>query len=93
LKLAIPYFNQKMRVKAETKGVDPEELSDVERQFILDDYHVILGTFADYANLTIQFGYATMFIAAYPLALIMSFVANYVGTCYDEPFAVYRMLD
>lgn len=93
LKLAIPYFNQKMRVKAETKGVDPEELSDVERQFILDDYHVILGTFADYANLTIQFGYATMFIAAYPLALIMSFVANYVGTCHGEPFTVYRMLD
>jgi hypothetical protein len=79
LKLAIPYFMQKMKKKNETKGVSPSDLTDVELAFIQDEYHVMLGPFMDYANLSIQFGYATMFIAAYPLAMAMSFVSNYVG--------------
>jgi len=79
LKLAIPYFMQKMKTKNETKGVDIEDLTDVELAFIMDEYHVMLGPFMDYANLSIQFGYATMFIVAYPLAMAMSFVSNYVG--------------
>lgn len=79
LKLLIPYITQKQREKAESKGKDLDELSEVERAFIQQEYHVMLGPFADYANLAIQFGYATMFIAAYPLAMFMSFVSNYVG--------------
>lgn len=79
LKLAIPYFSQKMKIKNETKGVDPDELTDVELAYIQEEYHVLLGPFMDYANLSIQFGYATMFIVAYPLAMAMSFVSNYVG--------------
>lgn len=79
LKVAVPYFLQKMKFDAETKGTDPDEITEVERTFILDEYHVILGTFRDYADLMIQFGYTTMFICAYPLATVMSFVSNYVG--------------
>jgi hypothetical protein len=82
LKLAIPYFTQKMKEKNEAKGADPDEITDVERQYILDEYHVILGPFTDYASLIIQFGYATMFIAAYPLATFMSLVSNYVRKCF-----------
>jgi hypothetical protein len=79
LKLLLPYIAQKQKEKAESRGKDLEELSEVERAFIQQEYHVMLGPFADYANLAIQFGYATMFIAAYPLAMIMSFISNYVG--------------
>lgn len=79
LKLAVPYVMQKMKMANEAKGVDPADLSDAELAYIQDEYHVMLGPFMDFANLAIQFGYATMFIVAYPLALPMSFVANYVG--------------
>jgi len=78
LKLAIPYYSVKQRQKTETRGVDIDELTDVELAFMQEEYHVILGTFADFANLAIQFGYTTMFISAYPLATVMSFVSNYV---------------
>jgi anoctamin-10/anoctamin-7 len=37
-----------------------------------------LGTFADYADMMMQFGYATMFISSYPLATILAFVNNYI---------------
>lgn len=43
------------------------------------EYHVMLGPFQDYTEASIQYGYATMFVAAYPLACIMSFVNNYIG--------------
>lgn len=81
LKVAIPYINQKLKEKNESKGVDKDDLTDCELAFMQEEYHVILGTFADYASLVIQFGYATMFISAYPLATFMSFVSNYVRKC------------
>ena len=79
LKLAIPYYSVKARQKSESRGVDIDDLTDVELAFMQEEYHVMLGTFNDFANLAIQFGYATMFICAYPLATTMSFVSNYVG--------------
>jgi hypothetical protein len=51
----------------------------VERAFLQEEYHVTLGTFQDFADLTIQFGYATMFVAAYPLSTAVALVNNYVG--------------
>ncbi len=89
LKVAIPYINQKLKEKNESKGVDKDDLTDCELAFMQDEYHVILGTFADYASLVIQFGYATMFISAYPLATFMSFVSNYVRKCLSFLFYLY----
>ncbi len=79
LKVAIPYITQKMKERSESKGVGKEALTDVELAYIQAEYHVMLGPFMDYANLVMQYGYATMFISAYPLATMMSFASNYVG--------------
>jgi anoctamin-10/anoctamin-7 len=61
-----------------------KEISEIERTFILPEYDVMLGTFADYSELVIQFGYATMFVAAFPLATVFSFINNYVEIRVDS---------
>jgi Calcium-activated chloride channel len=76
--ILVPNITTKLREWSESKGVGMEFLSDVELQYLQEEYHVTLGTFTDYAEMVIQFAYATMFISAYPLAMAMSLVTNYV---------------
>lgn len=76
--IVLPHINAKMTEAKETKGVEHLKISDVERAFIQPEYHVVLGTFTDYSGVVIQYGYTTMFIAAFPLATVMSFINNYV---------------
>lgn len=73
-----PYITSKMTEAKEMKGVENEHVSEVERSAIQPEYHPILGTFTDFSGVVIQYGYTTMFIAAFPLATVMSFINNYV---------------
>lgn len=50
----------------------------MERSSMRGTYDVLLGTFQDYAGAVIQYGYATMFISSFPLAVVMAVINNYV---------------
>ena len=52
------------------------KLTDVEKQFIAEEYDVLMGTFKDYGEMVIQFGYCTLFVAAFPLAPMLAFINN-----------------
>ena len=77
-----PIIAAKLKAKAESKGAVLEgaavNLTDVEKQFIAAEYDVLMGTFKDYGEMVIQFGYCTLFVAAFPLAPLLAFVNNAV---------------
>eukprot|EP00968_Pinguiococcus_pyrenoidosus_P009512 scaffold736_cov254-Pinguiococcus_pyrenoidosus.AAC.36 len=57
---------------------DGDASGTVASQFNLQPYDVFEDQFDDYLELIIQYGYATLFVAAFPLAPVMSFVNNWI---------------
>ncbi len=53
-------------------------MSEVEHSSMRGTYDVLLGTFQDYSGAVIQYGYTTMFISSFPLAVVMALINNYV---------------
>jgi len=59
-------------------------LTEVESSFLLPEYNHVLSSCADYSAFVIQFGYTTMFVAAFPLAPLAAFVCNYIQLRIDS---------
>jgi len=77
----IPNENNEDDISAGTnikKGHAQRVLSPAEEQFKLEEYHVMLGPFADYAELITILGFAVLFVGAFPLAPLMALVNSYV---------------
>jgi hypothetical protein len=80
LALIVPYINKKIKEDEEfSEVVDTEEISFVERQFVLEEYDPDNGSFNDFADYSIQFAYITMFVSASPLSTLIAYVNNYMA--------------
>jgi hypothetical protein len=86
LELLEPWVKARRRANAEQ--VDITTLSPAEKEFLMEPYDLLTGCLNDYAELAIQFGYMSFFVAALPAAVFGAFVNNYVEIRSDG----YKML-
>merc|ERR1711871_1187016 len=83
IKLVVPSLQMRYKL-SEAQAIDEDivdarhELSEVERMFMMPEYDPLMSTFDDYSAIVSQFGYMTMFVSAFPLCTVLSFINNYV---------------
>lgn len=84
--VGIPYIVRiQNRVKAETDPhVKLELMGEIEKQFLLmEKYDPAADLIMDYAELYVQFGFLTLFGAAFPFTAAFGFITDFVETRTD----------
>lgn len=71
LKAYYHYFGKNDNLKESTQ-------SPVEKEFLKEEYNVLIDTLKDYAEIVIQYGFTTMFIAALSVSPALAFVSGYI---------------
>ena len=79
LEIYSPIATANARMAEEKEGADPSKLvSDIEKQFVLQEHDAMFGSFTHYKEISIVFGYAVLFSVAFPLAPVLAFVTIYL---------------
>ena len=90
----IPLVSKYLNERDNFNGVPESALqrvTETERDFMLEVYPGNIFTFSD---MVIQFGYATMFISAFPLSTVLSLINNYIMLRYSMycPYLILQRL-
>jgi len=78
------------RKAAELKGTIGKDLSVPEQEYILEPVDTMMGILTQYASLTVQFGYVTLFVTAFPLTPLLAWLQNYIDLGADAESLLLR---
>lgn len=73
-----PWVCYKMKKAEETKGVNTEELTVAERDYLLMPYNSMLDGIYLYADRAVEFGFMILFVVALPISPLLSLVNCYI---------------
>jgi hypothetical protein len=77
LGLIMPYITYQFRYRHLGKV---DGITRPEKEYLLQQYDEQGNNIADYADVTIQFGYTAMFVSALPLAASFAYISNIINT-------------
>ncbi|KAF0737038.1 hypothetical protein Ae201684P_000140 [Aphanomyces euteiches] len=76
--ILLPRFYAWLSNRSVVKGVSvSDKVSEAEKQFFLSTYE-FSGTFDDYTEMIVQFGYCSLFVVSFPLTPLLALINNYM---------------